>query len=67
VARRAGHYWLDPYNKTNWDYAVDLAQDAAKRGFDEVQWDYVRFPVEGARSTAAIRPNKRTTSAARRA
>jgi hypothetical protein len=30
---RAGHYWLDPVQQTNWDYAVDLAQDAAKRGF----------------------------------
>jgi len=48
---RAGHYWLDPYNTENWDYAVDLASDAAKRGFDEIQWDYVRFPSEGKRAT----------------
>lgn len=46
----AGHTWLDPYNKTNWDYCVDLARDAARRGFREIQWDYVRFPSEGARS-----------------
>ncbi len=44
---RAGHTWLDPYNKTNWDYNVDLAIDAARRGFGEIQWDYVRFPSEG--------------------
>jgi hypothetical protein len=47
---RSGHYWLDPYNKKNWDYNVDVAIDAAKRGFGEIQWDYVRFPSEGARA-----------------
>ena len=47
---RSGHYWLDPYNKANWDYNVDVAIDAAKRGFNEIQWDYVRFPSEGAKS-----------------
>ncbi len=43
----AGHLWLDPYSKENWDYNVDLAIDAAKHGFNEIQWDYVRFPSEG--------------------
>jgi hypothetical protein len=47
----SGHYWLDPFNKTNWDYNVDVAIDAAKRGFGEIQWDYVRFPSEGDRTT----------------
>ncbi|MBC7808155.1 MAG: putative glycoside hydrolase [Akkermansiaceae bacterium] len=47
---RSGHYWLDPYNKANWDYNVDVAIDAAKRGFNEVQWDYVRFPSEGSKA-----------------
>lgn len=63
---RAGHYWLDPYNQTNWDYAVDVASDAAKRGFNEVQWDYVRFPSEGKRSTRRYpaRPKDETRSEA---
>ncbi|MBC8142062.1 MAG: putative glycoside hydrolase [Armatimonadetes bacterium] len=47
---RSGHYWLDPYNKENWDYNVAVAADAAQRGFGEIQWDYVRFPSEGARA-----------------
>jgi hypothetical protein len=46
----SGHYWLDPYNKVNWDYNVDVAIDAAKRGFNEIQWDYVRFPSEGSKA-----------------
>ena len=55
---RAGHLWLDPYNKENWDYNVDLAVDAAKRGFGEIQWDYVRFPSEG-RSRPHVFPAKK--------
>lgn len=47
----SGHYWLDPYNKKNWDYNIDVAIDAAKRGFGEIQWDYVRFPSEGGLNT----------------
>lgn len=44
----AGHTWLNPYKKENWDYAVDVARDAIKRGFKEIQFDYIRFPSEGA-------------------
>ena len=41
------HAWLNPYQKAVWDYNVDLALDAIKRGFSEIQFDYVRFPSEG--------------------
>jgi len=61
---RAGHLWLDPYNPVNWDYNVDLAIDAAKRGFREIQWDYVRFPSEG-RSRPMRFPKKDARSEAR--
>jgi hypothetical protein len=39
-----GIRWLDPYNKEVWDYHVALAREAARLGFPEIQWDYVRFP-----------------------
>jgi len=39
--------WSDPYNEKVWDYHIDLALDAAQRGFREVQFDYVRFPSDG--------------------
>jgi len=54
---RSGHTWLDPYRKENWDYLVGVAIDAAKRGFREIQWDYVRFPSEG-RSSSMRFPGK---------
>lgn len=39
--------WLNPYNKAAWEYLVDVARAAAVGGFDEIQFDYVRFPTDG--------------------
>lgn len=44
---KSGHYWLNPYKKEVWDYNVDVALDALKHGFKDIQFDYVRFPSEG--------------------
>ena len=43
----AGLGWTNPYNKRVWKYNVDLGVAAAKAGFDEIQFDYVRFPSDG--------------------
>jgi hypothetical protein len=40
-------YWLNPYNKKNWEYLAKIAKEAVAKGFDEIQFDYVRFPSEG--------------------
>jgi len=39
--------WLNPYDKRVWDYNVSIAEAAAHAGFDEIQFDYVRFPSDG--------------------
>lgn len=44
---RHGMSWLNPYNKESWDYIVDIAEEAAVKGFKEIQFDYVRFPTDG--------------------
>jgi len=36
--------WIDPSKKEAWDYNISLAKEAAESGFDEIQFDYVRFP-----------------------
>jgi hypothetical protein len=36
--------WCNPFSKTVRDYNIDLAVEAARAGFDEIQFDYVRFP-----------------------
>ncbi len=41
----SGVYWPTPYNRYAWQYKVDLAVEAAQlMGFNEIQFDYVRFP-----------------------
>ncbi|MDX2023514.1 MAG: putative glycoside hydrolase [Deltaproteobacteria bacterium] len=39
--------WLDPRNPTAQDYVIALATEAMDAGADEVQLDYVRYPVKG--------------------
>jgi hypothetical protein len=39
--------WTNPYDPRVWMYNVDIAVQAAKLGFDEIQFDYVRFPSDG--------------------
>lgn len=38
-----GQYWADAYDREVWEYNVAIAKEAAEAGFDEVQFDYVRF------------------------
>ena len=38
--------WLNPYNKETWDYHISIAKEALEKGFDEIQFDYVRFPSQ---------------------
>jgi len=42
-----GMFWLDPASKDVWDYNISLAKDAFYHGFDEINFDYVRFPSDG--------------------
>jgi hypothetical protein len=42
-----GLAWLNPYSRAAWKYNVDVAVAAAKAGFDEIQFDYTRFPSDG--------------------
>jgi hypothetical protein len=43
----AGLGWTNPYDRRVWRYNVDIAAAAARAGFDEIQFDYVRFPSDG--------------------
>lgn len=43
---RDGHAWVNPYKKEAWDYLAEIALEAKKIGFDEIQFDYVRFCTE---------------------
>jgi hypothetical protein len=36
--------WADPFRKEVWEYNIQIAIEAAQYGFDEIQFDYIRFP-----------------------
>jgi hypothetical protein len=57
-----GLAWMDPFREEVWDYAIAIAREAAEKGFDEIQFDYVRFPTDGKLGLARYaRPNTRET------
>jgi hypothetical protein len=39
--------WVDPYAEEVWDYTAAIAEELRERGFDEIQFDYIRFPTDG--------------------
>ena len=47
----SGHGWMDPTDEGAWTYPIELALEACRLGFDEIQFDYVRFPTDGDLST----------------
>ena len=44
---KKGMAWIDPYRKEVWDYLVEVGTAAKEAGFQEVQFDYLRFSTEG--------------------
>jgi hypothetical protein len=59
---REGLAWVDPFREEVWDYVLAIAREAAQKGFDEIQFDYVRFPTDGKLSAARYaRPNTGAT------
>jgi hypothetical protein len=46
--------WVDPFQREVWDYNIAIAKAAAEAGFDEIQFDYVRFPDN--RGTGFLKP-----------
>ena len=40
-------HWVDPYSEEVWEYNIAVAKELIARGFDEIQFDYIRFPTDG--------------------
>lgn len=57
---REGLAWADPFQPAVWEYNLQLAEEAAQMGFDEVQFDYIRFP-----DTRGLQFSKENTEANR--
>jgi hypothetical protein len=53
-----GLAWVDPFREEAWGYLIAVAREAAAKGFDEIQFDYLRFPSDGRLGAARYaRPN----------
>ena len=39
--------WMDPASKEVWDYNIEIVRDILNHGFDEINFDYIRFPSDG--------------------
>lgn len=60
---KKGMAWLDVSQQEVWDYAIDIAREAYAAGFDELNFDFVRFPSDGEISQIRYRnfdPTKET-------
>lgn len=42
----SGKHYIDPFSKEVWDYHIGIASAAYELGFDEINFDYVRFPSD---------------------
>ncbi len=47
VKKNIEEYWVDPYSEEVWEYNIAIAKELVSRGFDEIQFDYIRFPTDG--------------------
>lgn len=55
-----GEPWVDAFHDSVWIYAAQIAEEAALMGFEEIQFDYVRFPDEPpARLNRTVYPARR--------
>lgn len=41
-----GLAWVNPYNREVWEYLLEISKEAANVGFDEIQFDYIRFSTD---------------------
>lgn len=39
----SGYNWINPYKTEYWDYLLQISLECARIGFDEIQFDYLRF------------------------
>ncbi len=56
-----GLAWVDPSKKEVWSYNVAIAKEAIALGFDEINFDYVRFPSDGDMAQAVYSAQRRVS------
>lgn len=56
-----GQVWVNAYNHDVWEYNLSVAEELAKYGFTEIQFDYVRFPEPYASLAKQVFPGAKST------
>ena len=56
---REGHSWVSAWDDRVWSYNLDIAEEVARAGFNEIQFDYVRFPEAFKSLPAQVHPKAR--------
>lgn len=52
--------WANPFRKTIWEYNIQVAKDAVEMGFDEIQFDYIRYPAQTGLTLQPVVPEDRS-------
>lgn len=58
---KEGQAWVNAYNRDVWEYNLSVAEELAKMGFAEIQFDYVRFPEPYASLPKQVFPGAKGT------
>ncbi|MFX3633801.1 MAG: putative glycoside hydrolase [Candidatus Pristimantibacillus sp.] len=59
-----GESFVNPYREEVWKYNIMIAKEAARLGFKEIQFDYVRFPEGFEKKAEALQYDKTEESRA---
>jgi hypothetical protein len=54
---KAGNTWVSAWDSNVWEYNIQIAEEVLRAGFDEVQFDYIRFPEPFPSLPKQIHPN----------
>lgn len=53
----SGLAWVNPYEEDVWEYLLEIAEEAVEVGFDEIQFDYIRFATDKGMKNVDFGPN----------
>jgi hypothetical protein len=59
---KKGLAWVNPYHHELWNYNIGVAEELAKMGFSEIQFDYIRFPEPYASLPKQVFPDNKGVS-----
>lgn len=53
---KSGLAWVNPYSREVWEYLMEISGQAVAVGFDEIQFDYIRFSTDSGMSKVDFGP-----------